>query len=282
MLRKPMHKYILFAFVLALTLGLAACTEKAGGRGLILPRPIGFYRDMRMRMIDGRGPLPGEKKKPSHDISPECRAKSLAEIMEDAKNPEIMERANSFFENTLFIGDSRTRGIETYASVTNADFFSTTGMSVFDLFTKTITVGESEIELQGMLEAREYERIYIMLGINELGYGFDLITKKYASVVDELRELQPNAEIIIQANMHVTQNRSEKDKLFNNTNINRLNDIIRTIADERGLEYLDVNPLFDDEQGNLSRDYTYDHTHVIGKYYNGWCIWIYYNTNQSA
>ena len=30
-----------------------------------------------------------------------------------------------------------------------------------------------------------------------------------------------------------------------------------------------------DENGNLCTDYTYDHTHVLGKYYNAWCLWIY-------
>ena len=46
------------------------------------------------------------------------------------------------------------------------------------------------------------------------------------------------------------------------------------MADGREIFYLDVNELFDDEEGNLSKAYTTDSTHVLGKYYADWVTWI--------
>lgn len=38
--------------------------------------------------------------------------------------------------------------------------------------------------------------------------------------------------------------------------------------------YIDVNSLFDDENGNLSMAYSTDGAHILGKYYSVWVEWI--------
>lgn len=38
--------------------------------------------------------------------------------------------------------------------------------------------------------------------------------------------------------------------------------------------YLDVNPVFDDENGNLRADYSTDGSHILGKYYSVWVDWL--------
>lgn len=75
--------------------------------------------------------------------------------------------------------------------------------------------------------------------------------KRYAELVEHIRELQPDAWIVLEANLHVTQAQSEKDDIFNNENINQVNENIRQLAQENGLGYLDANVLFDDENGCL-------------------------------
>lgn len=106
-----------------------------------------------------------------------------------------------------------------------------------------------------------------MLGINELGYDRNVSYKRYAELVEHIRELQPDAWIVLEANLHVTQAQSEKDDIFNNENINQVNENIRQLAQENGLGYLDANVLFDDENGCLKADYSADGAHVLGSYY---------------
>ena len=77
-----------------------------------------------------------------------------------------------YFDDALFIGDSRTVGLMEYGNLENAAFFADSGMSVFSLQTKKISVPETgKVSLEEMLLQKQYGKIYLMLGINELGYN---------------------------------------------------------------------------------------------------------------
>ena len=85
---------------------------------------------------------------------------------------------------------------------------------------------------------------------------------------------QPNAAIFIQAHLHVSKKRSDSDKYINNKNIDRLNSELSKSANGKSTFYIDVNPLFDDKDGNLSLDKTSDNAHLYAKYYTEWGEWI--------
>lgn len=74
--------------------------------------------------------------------------------------------------DALFIGDSRTVGIMEYAGIQDADFFCNVGMSVFSAQKVRVSVKSvGKVTLKELLSHKKYGKIYIMLGINELGYG---------------------------------------------------------------------------------------------------------------
>lgn len=177
--------------------------------------------------------------------------------------------------DALFIGDSRTVGIYEYANITEADFFAHTGMSVFNIYDDRISVeGVGKVYLTELLSSKKYGKIYVMLGINELGYDFQSIVNKYKQLVDFICEKQPEAIIFIQANLHLSKARSDSDKVINNKKINMLNAEIAKFADNEKIFYIDANYLFDDENGCLSSDKTFDNAHLYGKYYLEWGEWI--------
>lgn len=183
------------------------------------------------------------------------------------------------FANALFVGDSRTVGIQKYAGIEGADFFASTGMSVYNVFDRKVDVaGQKGLLLTELLSQKSYDRIFVMLGINELGYSMDKTVETYRQVVDSLRELQPEAYIHIQANLHVTKAKSDGDKLYNNDNINRLNEALAALADGETVFYLDANPAFDDENGALGGDLSGDGVHPYGKCYATWADWLLENT----
>lgn len=183
---------------------------------------------------------------------------------------------SAFFENTLFIGDSRTVGLMEYGGITGADFFATSGMSVYNIASEKVSMpGVGVLSLDTLLESKKYDKIYIMLGINELGYRFEQTVDRYEELVDKIQQSQPQALIVIQANLHVSAKRSQTDEVFNNTNINRYNQALGELALRKGTQYLDVNSLFDDENGDLDAKYTKDNTHILAKYYVGWAQWLY-------
>lgn len=180
-----------------------------------------------------------------------------------------------YFDDALFIGDSRTVGLKEYGSIKNATFFASTGMDIYKIYSTKINVGkQGKIDLISLLKNNKYSKVYIMLGINELGYNFDNTIKKYSELIDTVRAYQPGTIIYVESNMHVSESRSASDSIFNNTNINKFNDMLASLADAKNAYYLDINPLFDDDNGNLRDDYTYDNTHVLGKHYKTWTDWI--------
>lgn len=183
--------------------------------------------------------------------------------------------SNDYFDDALFIGDSRTVGLMEYGSIKNATFFASTGMDIYKIYNQKINVGNrGKTDLLTLLGNNKYSKVYVMLGINELGYDSDATFRKYTELIDTIKAHQPDAIIYIQANMHVSAKRSASDEIFNNHNINAFNNKVSGLADNSTIFYLDVNPLFDDNNGNLRADYTNDDTHVLGKYYKIWTDWI--------
>lgn len=178
------------------------------------------------------------------------------------------------FSDVLFIGDSRTVGLSEYGG-TDAVFFADVGMSVFNLFQRKVYIPYvGKVTLEDLLDRYEYSKIYIMLGINELGYNYNSIISKYTNIVETIKSMQGNACLILEGNLHVTAERSAGDEVYNNSNIDRLNLGIKRIAEQTSTGYIDVNELFDDSQGCLDKKYTSDNTHLLGRYYRDWAKWI--------
>lgn len=181
----------------------------------------------------------------------------------------------SYFNDALFIGDSRTVGISEYGDLNNATFFAYTGMSVYNVFDKTVSVPKvGKLKLEQLLSSKKFGKIYIMLGINELGYNTSQTLENYEKLVDYIKDNQSSAIIYIQANLHVTSKKSDKDSIVNNTNINKFNNEISKFADNKRIFYIDINEKFDDENGNLNLDYTSDNVHIYAKYYKEWSNWL--------
>jgi nucleoside-diphosphate-sugar epimerase len=107
-----------------------------------------------------------------------------------------------------------------------------------------------------------------------LGYRFETTKARFEETVEKIHAAQPEAIIYLCANMHVTKEQSEKDEIYNNTNVNMINEVIEALADDQQFIYLDVNELFDDEEGYLNEEYTSDAFHVLGKYYEDWVDWL--------
>lgn len=187
----------------------------------------------------------------------------------------LKPNSNTFMDDALFIGDSRTVGLMEYGGIDGADYFCTVGMSVYNIHKKPVSVPNvGKVTLTELLNGKKYGKIYIMLGVNEVGYKFSTTAEKYSELIGFIKDKQPDAVIFIQANLHVSKSRSDSDKVVNNTAINGLNAELSKLADGKSKFYLDANILFDDEAGGLSADKSEDSTHLYAKYYKEWGEWI--------
>lgn len=177
----------------------------------------------------------------------------------------------SYFNDALFIGDSRTVGLRDYGSLGNSDFFCDVGLTSSDASSSA----ESG-NLADMLSSNNYGKIYVMLGINEVGNNFDSTMNNFRSLVQNIRTKSPDSIIFLEANLHVTD--AAQNDAINNQRINELNSMIAALADNQSIFYIDINPIFDDGNGNLMADCTSDGVHVFAKYYPQWCDWFCLNT----
>lgn len=200
---------------------------------------------------------------------------SASSQVSEKADTTVAETQKATLSDALFIGDSRTVGIMEYALISEANFFCDTGMSVFNVKNKRLSVPDvGKVTLDELLSNKKYGKIYIMLGINELGYTFSNIIKEYSALVDYVENKQPSANIILQANLHVTKTRSDSDKVINNASIDKLNSEIKKIAQKENCFYIDPNTIFDDTQGALDSAKTQDNAHLYAKYYAQWGEWI--------
>ena len=167
-----------------------------------------------------------------------------------------------------FIGDSHTDGFKDYAGLPNADYLCHNGLTVWSAVEKAEFPGKQT--LAQALRGKHYGKIYLMLGINELGAGTaESWAAQYKVLLDEVRELQPDAIIFLQAIFHTTQEKSDTT-FFKNSTIDARNAELQKLADNETVFYIDCNPVFDDDTGALTAEYSGDGVHVKAPYYVMW------------
>ena len=203
-------------------------------------------------------------------------------VQEEIKNKESNKNTNvtkDYFNDALFIGDSRTVGIMEYGNLNNASFFANDGLSVYNVREKVVSSPKTgKLKLDELLTNKKFGKIYVMLGINELGYNLNQTVKKYSDLIESISQKQPASIIYIEANLHVTSKKSNSDNIFNNKNIDTFNNAIKKLADNKKIFYIDINEKFNDGKGNLAAEYTSDQVHIYAKYYKEWSDWIIKNT----
>lgn len=181
----------------------------------------------------------------------------------------------TYFDDALFIGDSRTAGMSQYGRLGKADYFADVGLTVFNVLDKSLSdTGFSSATLRQLLSERSYGKIYIMLGINEIGYPFSSVLNQYEVVLQTIRELEPDADILLCANLHVTRAAAAATPRLEPDNISALDSQIAAMADGEHVFFLDVNEVFCDEEGYLKEDLTGDGVHPYGTGYVQWAQWL--------
>lgn len=184
-------------------------------------------------------------------------------------------KSYSYFDDALFIGDSRTESLKSYGTIKNADYYCYVGFSVYKLDSKDNPKKSGTGKtLDECLNAKKYGKVYVMLGFNEVGYNKNTTVKRYRELLDRIQAAQPDAIIYIEANLLVTAECSKKDKYSHNPDIIQLNGMLAALADNSSRFYIDINELFGDGNGNLREGLSGDGSHPYAKYYPVWCEWL--------
>ena len=190
--------------------------------------------------------------------------------------PESAPGAEGAFQNSLFIGNSITDGIARYGIVPGATVYAKNGLTVTNALTEpVVTSGSGRITPEQALQNRQFDRIYLMFGMNELGFGSEeQFVTRYSALIDRLWALQPSATIYVQSILPVTAERSAKDATFNNPKLQHFNELIRQMCAEKHALFLDAHSALCDESGALPGEYSSDGIHITKEAYGVWFSYV--------
>lgn len=220
---------------------------------------------------------PAQKAPPTTVPTTEATVPETAppEETEPATQPPLVPVEPSWYDDALFIGDSRVCGLRMYSRAGNARYFCSVGMNVFNYDDTNTADGEyPDATLAEVLGEREYGKVFISLGLNESGYPTDAVMKAYGELLDVIRAAQPNAKIIVQGIIMVSQIKSRENACFGPENLRYMNERIAAFADGVTTFYIDANDVFVGEDGYLKPDVSGDGCHFYPEYAAVWAEWI--------
>jgi lysophospholipase L1-like esterase len=121
------------------------------------------------------------------------------------------------------------------------------------------------------------EVIFVMIGINDLlrGTADETLLTNHSTILQNLRTMHPQTPIVLQSILpHAGEQATweARDRLLDipNRRIQALNSNLASIAHQQGAYYLDLYPLFSDDQGNLRTDLSTDGLHLNEQ---GYLVW---------
>lgn len=116
------------------------------------------------------------------------------------------------------------------------------------------------------LQANRPDTIYVMAGINDLRQGAtdEVILNNLKLIMGRLRQDHSQAYIIVQSILPT------RNQPISNQRIRNLNRQIMLIAQEAGVGYLNLYPLFSDQQARMRPELTTDGIHLSHQGYQVW------------
>lgn len=190
--------------------------------------------------------------------------------------PESPAVGLEWFDDAVLIGDSRTEGFKLFAGVSNADYLSYTGITVFEVMEgrQVIRTDNGKISVLDALAQKQYGKIYLGLGVNELGYyNPTSYAKTFGELVDTVRASQPNAVIYIQSIVPVNTAKCAANNIpdyVTNEGIASYNKELAAMAAEKEVYLIDIAEALVDETGEVPREDSADGVHFQKQGYIKW------------
>ena len=115
--------------------------------------------------------------------------------------------------------------------------------------------------------------VFLMIGTNDMNWGIsnDSVALGVHEIVQRIKSESPRTKIIVQS---ILPTNDYYGKFSGHTkrwkDVAVINDMLKTMAEEEGVTYLDLYRLMADEEGKLNTDYSNDGLHLNGEGYKVW------------
>ena len=138
---------------------------------------------------------------------------------------------------------SRAEALGLYSGVDNWDMCVAKNLDIEKVAnTKMFTCDSGEqctvVEMLGM---KSYENIYISFGLEELSWYNERYMSAYKTLLDQISQLQPAANVYVMSVLPVSAELSSKDQVYNNPGVDKLNSLMQEMCGSYDqVIYLDV------------------------------------------
>jgi lysophospholipase L1-like esterase len=128
-----------------------------------------------------------------------------------------------------------------------------------------------------LLDDTRPETVFVMIGINDMlqDINDETILENYRKIIRDLLWVHPDAQVVVQSILPHSAKEATwegRDRLLEipNRRIREINDRLEAMAEAEGVRYLNLYPLFADEDGKLQPELSTDGLHLNEK---GYLVW---------
>lgn len=157
-----------------------------------------------------------------------------------------------YLHNCVFIGDSTCLGLKNYGLLNAEQVIAIPGAAARNITEMTVTSDGEEISPIAAAKNTELNEIYCLMGLNDV----NLISPEdyknyYEDFIDRLKKSCPKANIHILSVSPVT----ESSTFCYNYKLDNLNEKLKEISEEKGIQYVDISSILKNENGCMIDEY---------------------------
>ena len=115
-------------------------------------------------------------------------------------------------------------------------------------------------------------KVFIMIGVNDLirKRKISEIISNYDNILKFIQKKSPQTEIFVQSVLPVNEDIRHRLGQARNDDVIRLNADLKELCTKYGINFIDLFPLFSNDDDKLKEEYTLDGLHPNGK---GYLVW---------
>ncbi|WMJ80152.1 GDSL-type esterase/lipase family protein [Clostridium sp. MB40-C1] len=167
-------------------------------------------------------------------------------------------------KDAIFFGDSITESLSFYELLDESQVVGIKGLNVF----------KAEKQIDKLVQSNP-KKLFILLGSNDVESGMDSkqFAQNYKKLMETIKFKMPDCKVYIQSILPVTEKVKQKQPNFSDLRINEFNDVLKKIAKDKNLEFINLLPVLEGK----SSLYEPDGIHFKTGFYD---LWIDYLKNN--